>query len=135
MLLTPLFSYTTFYLIFIPYNRYIEDRHWDSIRGFIKTELVDVFNFQFCSKTFNGDTVKYARLKKYIVPNDIIKRYNNNPRFLNSITKSIVKNSNDFKSIVKEKSDFDNNPYEINTLNGIFYIKLKNACLILLKNS
>jgi len=106
-------------------KRYVEDRHWDTIRGFIKNELVDLFCFTNNKTLFVDKPEKYSRLSKYDVSTNDLKKYNQSTGFLNTLTRHIIKNVKDFREIVKEESEFDTNPHEINTQNGIYNIESK----------
>jgi phage/plasmid-associated DNA primase len=98
-------------------NRFVKDKHWDATSSFIKSELLDLFTFKLHPDAFT-DLNKVNELSQYAVSKNDIKKYLRNTGYLNILTNNVLKNIKDAQNRVKQETDFDMNPYEVNTLNG-----------------
>jgi phage/plasmid-associated DNA primase len=109
--------------VFFRTNRYIDDRQWDQIRGFIKAEIVNLFSYWLNIETPGKDTTASVRFDNYNLTDADFRNYSNNIGYVNALVNNVVKDILDFNAIVREESGFDGNAYEINCLNGVFNIQ------------
>jgi len=107
----------------IPYfyniNRFVEDEFFYNIRGFVKNELLDIFNFTLNQDSFASMPERCNDLIKYNISDSDFEKFQNNPGYLNILTKHVVKNIIDSSELVKEESEFDSESTLVNTQNGI----------------
>jgi P4 family phage/plasmid primase-like protien len=95
-------------------NRYVADPNFETIRGFIKNEIIALFT---------GKTDVLARYQPDVLSEKNKKDYKQKEGFVNHLTRNVVKNIQDISELLKEECEFDADPFEINTLNGILDIR------------
>jgi len=111
----------------IPYyyeqDKYIADKSYIKIRGFVKDEIASLFKFIFNGKS--DDPCYYKKLSEYSVTKEDVNEYSY-VGYINRLTNNVIRNIGDFHTLLKEETNFDIDPYQINVLNGILDIKTLN---------
>jgi phage/plasmid-associated DNA primase len=111
------------YPVFYKENVYIEDKECNQIRAFIKAEILTLFNYKLGNAIPGENPTDNKRLSEYVLADSDFEKYESSTGYVNSLVSNAIRDILDFNNIIKNETDFDNNAYEINTLNGIYDIK------------